>query len=180
MPTARPIIVIMFVTKKDSWYTCPTRLVSASETTMAATARPIGSSAETRLPNTISSTIRATGMPIDSPVERSEPAVVFVSRAIAAWPVTCACRPADDASVASAITLLTESVAVVSEPAITTPSSTVLPSRLISFVPPPFQGVTAESTTAGPSPSIRAASASTAARDGGPPCVDWITTVSVS
>ena len=54
MPTARPIIVIMFETKNDSSNTWPTSAVSASATMIETPASISGSRADTSAPNTIS------------------------------------------------------------------------------------------------------------------------------
>ena len=67
MPTARPIMKIMFSTKKERPKTCPSREAAPKATIMEATARIIGISAATRAPNTTISITIAMGTPNISP-----------------------------------------------------------------------------------------------------------------
>ena len=70
-PTARPMVVMMFVAKTDTSAISPSSAVSARAMTMAMTASKIGRPAATTVPNTTRRTISASGMPMPSPLARS-------------------------------------------------------------------------------------------------------------
>ena len=70
MPTARPIIEMMFVTNRLNSTICPTSAVIPRAMPMATIAIPIGTSAAMIAPNTTTSTTSATMIPIDSPLLR--------------------------------------------------------------------------------------------------------------
>ena len=70
MPTARPIMVIMFSTKKDSPKTSPSKEAAPMATIMDAAATTTGISTATRAPNTNTRMIRAMGIPNISPLPR--------------------------------------------------------------------------------------------------------------
>ena len=71
MPTARPIIVMTFVTKNENWNAWPKIAVMPMATMIEKMPRMIGTRAAVSAPKTSTSRHRAMGMPIDSPVCRS-------------------------------------------------------------------------------------------------------------
>ena len=71
MPTAKPIMVMMFSTKKDSSKTWPTRAAAPVATTMDTTAITNGTKAAARAPSTTTRMIKAMGTPNISPFSRS-------------------------------------------------------------------------------------------------------------
>ena len=86
MPTARPIIEMMFVTNRLNSTIWPTSAVMPRAIPMATIAIPIGTSAATMAPKTTTSTMSATMMPIDSPLRASCSAIVVKSAFSVAWP----------------------------------------------------------------------------------------------
>ena len=93
MPTASPMKVSMFTTKKLSGEMWPMRAASASATTMEKRASTTGTSAATTVPNTASRIRSAMGMPIASPVCRSLSDSWVKSRLRVASPVTSTRNP---------------------------------------------------------------------------------------
>ena len=93
MPTARPIIEMMFVTNRLNSTIWPTSAVMPSAIPMATIAIPIGTSAATIAPNTTTSTTSATMIPIDSPLRASSSAIVVKSAFSVAWPASWVVNP---------------------------------------------------------------------------------------
>ena len=71
MPTARPIMVTISVTKKLSSKTWPMSATRPNAMAMDTTARPIGARAATTAPKSTSRMMSATGMPNRSPCSSS-------------------------------------------------------------------------------------------------------------
>ena len=93
MPTARPMNVSMFTTKKLSGEIWPMSAASASATTIENRASTTGTRAATTVPNTASRIRSAIGMPIASPVCRSLSESWVKSRLRVASPVTSTRNP---------------------------------------------------------------------------------------
>ena len=98
MPTARPMVVIMFVAKTDTSAISPSNAVSASAMTMAISARKIGRPAAAIVPKTTRRTISASGMPMPSPLARSSFAAALKSWFTLAVPTTRLRKPAAGAA----------------------------------------------------------------------------------
>ena len=93
MPTARPIMVTMLVTKNDRSKARPSSDTSPSATTMAMTASTIGTTAAARAPKTTIRMTRAATMPMVSPCLRSCSAMALASLAAVASPATQTLTP---------------------------------------------------------------------------------------
>jgi hypothetical protein len=93
MPTARPIIVIMFTTKKLSGYACPMIAEAATARAMAMTARTIGIQAAPNVPNTTRRITTAMPIPKISPENRSSSEMRRKSSLMAAFPVIITSKP---------------------------------------------------------------------------------------
>ncbi len=88
MPTARPIMVIMLVTKNDRSNARPSSDTSPSATTIDTIASTTGTTAAASVPNTTIRMARAATIPIVSPWRRSCSAMVLESLAAVASPAT--------------------------------------------------------------------------------------------
>ena len=94
MPTASPIAVIMFTTKKESWKPCPTMKAKPSAVTIAISATTRGMPAATAAPNTATRMSSATGAPMPSPRRRSRSEVSVNVRPMLPRPATSTSNPA--------------------------------------------------------------------------------------
>ena len=88
MPTARPSMVIMLITKKGRSKACPTNAVAPRARTIAPIATAMGRTAAATAPKTIASTTSATEIPMPSPFARSFSATSVISASSVASPVT--------------------------------------------------------------------------------------------
>ncbi len=89
MPTARPIIVMMFSTNMLKLNSCPTSATRPSDTPIANSPITSGSTAARIEPKTTIRTSSATSSPIDSDFFMSSSASRMKSVNSAAWPATC-------------------------------------------------------------------------------------------
>ena len=87
MPTARPMLRMMFRAKTESEKVVPKSAVAAAAMATAAAARANGTIAATMAPKTITRITSAAGMPMSSPRRRSLAASWLPSKAQAATPV---------------------------------------------------------------------------------------------
>ncbi len=93
MPTANPIMVMMFSTRKFNSQTCPISADTPTATTIDAIASTSGMPAATAAPNTMSRMISATGMPIISPRSAFSADSSFASRLMLPVPAVSARKP---------------------------------------------------------------------------------------
>ena len=129
MPTARPIMEMMFSTKVLIVWTWPIKAVKASARMMLITARPMGMKAASTAPNTNNNTSRAAGTPRISARLRSDLARSMDMRPMLASPVWASVKPLPAPASTTACSLSALSIAWSGSPAIATVMSVACLSR---------------------------------------------------